>query len=268
MLRRRVSNTNINGGGRGGSNKVSNKGNQTKVEPALECCNPKINPAIYQPLFKTTGLITIPNFFTTDFANKYYDFLTKEMQEDWWYVSANPGTGTKVILQNTTENADAIAEVKAVAHQAFSEDKFSYFFYRTYNNHFDKCNCFECEFRKILSSPAFIRLMNSLTGLQLEKNAEAFISRYGGNCFLTVHNDKGNGQIAFVINLTHDWKPQYGGIFHLLTKDRTTIRNTVCPQFNSITIFKVPEPDGVPHYVSHVAPSVTKYRYAVSGWFV
>lgn len=239
---------------------------ETKVENAISCVNPKVNPTIYQPLFKTTGLITIPNFFTTDFANKYYDFLTKDMQEDWWYVSVNHD-GNKVILQNTIENADAISEAKEAAHKSFGEDKFSYVFFRTYNNHYENCNCFECEFRKILTSPAFIHLMNNLTGLQLTKNKEAFISRYGNDCFLNVHNDKGNGQIAFVINLTHDWKPQYGGIFHILTKDRTTIRNTVCPQFNSITIFKVPEPNGIPHYVSHVAPSIKKYRYAVSGWF-
>jgi len=202
------------------------------------------------------------------FSNyKIFDFLNKEMQEDWWYMAANH-TGEKVILQNTPENAEEIAATKKAAHTAFNEDKFSYFFYRTYNNHFPKCTCVECEFRKTLSSPAFIRLMQELTGLPIEKNAESFISRYGADCFLNVHNDQGNGKIAFVINLTQNWKPQYGGIFHLLTKDRLNIRKTVCPQFNSITIFKVPEPNGVPHYVSHVAPSVTKYRYAVSGWFV
>ena len=237
-----------------------------RKENALACVNPKINPAIYQALFKTADIITIPNFFTVEFANKYYDFLTKEMQDDWWYVSANHD-GNKVILQNSAENAEQAATAKTAAHNSFNEDKFSYYFFRTYNNHYSGCTCMECEFRKILNSPAFIQLMRDLTGLPLEKNAEAFISRYGADCFLNVHNDQGNGKIAFVINLTQNWKPQYGGIFHLLTKDRTTIRKTICPQFNAITIFRVPEPNGVPHYVSHVAPSITKYRYAVSGWF-
>jgi SM-20-related protein len=228
--------------------------------------NKDINPVIYRNLFKTGGIITVPNFLNTDFAEKYYKFLNDEMKEDWWYSSAFYGD-KKVILPVIEENMEEIKNSKINANNKFVEDGFSYFFYRTYNNHFEDCDCLECYFRTLSQSPEFIKLMSDLTGLQLEKNNELFISKYSEGCFLNVHNDTGNGKIAFVLNLTRDWKPQYGGNFHILTQDRKTIRKVIEPKFNSLTIFRVPDNTGIPHYVSHVVPGLKCNRYAVSGWF-
>ena len=38
-----------------------------------------------------------------------------------------------------------------------------------------------------------------------------FLSRYKSGHFLAPHSDINNGKLAFVFNLTKNWKPQYGG---------------------------------------------------------
>lgn len=228
--------------------------------------NSNINFAPFQGIFRTSGIVTVPNFLEMTYANQYYQFLNKEMDENWWHLSAFDGK-EKIIIPNTEENQEKIQEAKNLANQVFKDDQFSYAFYRTYNNHFPECDCLECDFRKKAKSQKFIDVLNKITGLNLVKNNELFVSRYGANCFLSVHNDNGNGRIAFIINLTKDWKPQYGGNFHLLSTDRTNIRKAVTPTFNSLTVFKVPEETGIPHYLSHVVSTIDKYRYAITGWF-
>jgi len=228
--------------------------------------NQKLNVKAYPYIFQTQGIISIPNFLDKQFAEEYLHFLTQEMKEEWWHFSAF-FEGKKTILENTLENQVEIKNAQKMALETFLKNEFSYNFYRTYNNHFPACDCLECRFRKICQSPAFIKLISQITGIDLNKNNELFISRYGSNSFLTVHNDQGNGKIAFVINLTKNWKPQYGGNFHLLSNDRETILKVISPTFNSLTVFKVPDPGGVPHFVSHVVPDLKKYRYAIGGWF-
>ncbi len=241
-------------------------GKVVKSTLSVPFINPNLNPAKYSGLFQTLGIVSIPNFLDAKFVEKYYNFLEKEMNEEWWYLSGFC-QDEKKIIENTAENQDKILEVKKLANQDFVDNKFSYVFYRTYNNHWSDCDCPECNFRSTVNSPEFLIMINKITGMNLQKNNELFVSRYGENCFLTVHNDNGNGKIAFVINMTKDWLPQFGGNFCLLKHNRKQIRKLVSPQFNSLTIFKIPQPDGIPHYVSHVISGVKQYRYAISGWF-
>ena len=78
--------------------------------------------------------------------------------------------------------------------------------------------------------------------------------------------DINNGKLAFVFNLTKNWKPQYGGILHFLNTNRTDILHSFVPSFNNLLIFEVPK-EGIPHYVSHIAPLVKYNRYALTGWY-
>lgn len=244
-----------------------NKPSKTKSRNSkLDIINPSLNLSIYKNLFQTQGIISVPNFLESKFADKIYHFLTKDMTDEWWYNSSFHGKD-KVIIPNLEENKEEIKESMKKAQEKFSDNEFSYCFYRTYKNHFPECDCLECHLRKLVSSKAFIDVINEITGLKLEKNNELFLSKYSSECFLNVHNDQGNGKIAMVINMTKHWKPQYGGNFYLLTNDRKGVRRVLTPVFNSLNIFRIPEPNGIPHYVSHVVPGIKSSRYAISGWF-
>jgi Rps23 Pro-64 3,4-dihydroxylase Tpa1-like proline 4-hydroxylase len=126
---------------------------------------------------------------------------------------------------------------------------------------------FEYSLRQLLSSQLFINLLNEITGLELTKMNTLFASKYSTGNFLSPHSDKGNGKLAFVINMTKNWKPQYGGNLHFLSEDRKDIIETWVPDFNNLVIFLVPPETGIPHFVSHVSPSVKFNRYALTGWF-
>ena len=126
---------------------------------------------------------------------------------------------------------------------------------------------FEFKLRKILNSELFLNFLNNITGLELKQLTTMFMSKYNAGNFLSTHSDKGNGKLAFVINLTKYWKPQYGGNLHFLNDSRSEIIDTYVPGFNNLVLFHVPEENGIPHYVGHVAPNVKYSRFAISGWY-
>lgn len=236
------------------------------MTPLVKYINKSLNPIHYSGLFKSMGIVSIPNFLDTTFADKVFHFINQEMTAEWWYFTGFYNDN-KIILPDTIENQSKIQEVKEKCQSDFNNDKFSYHFYRTYNDHFPECDCPECTLRMTITSPEFTNLISQITGIKLTKNNELFISKYSEGSYLTTHNDNGNGKIAFVINLTKNWKPQYGGNFCLLKEDRLSIKKIITPTFNSCTIFRIPDNKGIPHYVSHVVSGVKYNRYAVSGWF-
>ena len=69
------------------------------------------------------------------------------------------------------------------------------------------------------------------------------------NCFLDIHEDKNKGTIAFVINLTKDWRVDYGGNLHFLDNEGK-VNRTYIPSFNNLIIFEVS--DKSKHFVSSI----------------
>lgn len=228
--------------------------------------NVTINVNKYKAQFKKNGIITIPYFLNDNIANKLHEYIHKEMPHEWWYISSLQNDGNKMIESLNDINNEKELEIKKHANKMFSENKFSYVFYRTYKNHYDECNCMECQVRQYFSQPMFIQYMSKLLGLPLKQLNELFLSKYNKDCFLTIHNDNGNGKIAWVFNLTPNWQSQWGGNFILLNQNRIKVDKFVTPQFNSLTVFRIPERIGIPHYVSHVVKE-NENRYAISGWF-
>lgn len=96
--------------------------------------------------------------------------------------------------------------------------------------------------------------------------ANAQATRYLPGQFLTRHEDENreeNRVAAFVINLSKDWNPDWGGLlqFH---DDRGGVGETLLPRWNSFSVFRVPQP----HSVSLVAPWARQPRLAITGWFL
>ena len=116
----------------------------------------------------------------------------------------------------------------------------------------------EQNIRSALESPNFLALLNNITGMNLTKLSTLFMSKYRSGHFLSPHSDKGNGRLAFVISLSKDWMPQYGGLLHFLSQDRTQIINTVCPIFNNMVIFKV---DDIENKVKTVPYKIESIQY-------
>jgi Rps23 Pro-64 3,4-dihydroxylase Tpa1-like proline 4-hydroxylase len=216
---------------------------------------------ILKDIFNNENQIKISNFLNGEFAEKLFQYVLVEKK---WILAT--GIDSIKYEKETTPVFTKIntLQIKNV-NDSFGNNKFTYIFYRSMNN--KHMSYFEFTLRNILNSSDFITLLNEITNLKLTHLTTLFLSKYKSGSFLSPHSDAGNGTLAFVINITKFWKPQYGGILHFMNENRTEIIRSYVPEFNSFVIFKVPENGGIPHYVSHVSPNVKYSRYAITGWF-
>lgn len=109
-------------------------------------------------------------------------------------------------------------------------------------------------------------LVQSRTGLKNIKVLESFISCYDEGDFLSMHHDK-QGDCAFVLNLTRDWLPEYGGLLHIKNEGDDNTYTAINPTFNSLVLMEL-KGGGRDHFVSEVSALAPGPRLAISGWYV
>jgi Rps23 Pro-64 3,4-dihydroxylase Tpa1-like proline 4-hydroxylase len=213
--------------------------------------------------FDKNKRVKIDNFFSNDFLELLYKEIINEKR---WILSTGIDKNRfEKVDNNQTKKINSL-QIKNVQ-KAFSNNSFSYVFYKSMNN--TKTMSFlEYKVRKYLNSFEFINKLNEITNLNLSSLNTLFLSKYISGNFLSPHSDKGNGKLAFTIQLTKNWKPQYGGNLHFLNEERNQIIETIVPDFNTLFLFYVPEENGIPHFVSHIVPNITINRYAITGWFI
>jgi len=236
----------------------------------MSLINTQNQPADYRQELVNTGTAVIRDFLSPDYANELWNFFHHEMPDDWWYSSTYPDASWNIA--NTRKLSENIEQIKTEVDHVntlMGQGIFSYHFYRTLGNHVENCFCTECQLRKWLNSEELLSFISEATGEKYTHYGTIFASRYSAGSFLSPHHDHSNGDIGFVLQLTKDWQPQWGGLLHFLDKEtRLKVEGTEVPQFNTLTLFNIPEDGGRWHYVSHVNPGVTDSRLAVTGWFV
>ena len=117
-----------------------------------------------------------------------------------------------------------------------------------------------------LNSPQFLDFARQLTGDPAIRMVSAIGVRYRAGHFLRAHNDLANHEnraFAYVINLSRQWSPDWGGLLHFLDPEQRRVVDTFTPLWNSLSLFRVPQP----HVVSLVAPWAGSARYSITGWF-
>ena len=116
-----------------------------------------------------------------------------------------------------------------------------------------------------LNNEDTLQIVRDLTGAQDIVCASAQATRYVGGNYLTRHNDlhpHEQRRIAYVLNFTEQWHPDWGGNLQFYQNDGTP-RDAWTPTFNSMTLFDVNHV----HAVTYVAPFALKPRLAITGWF-
>lgn len=118
----------------------------------------------------------------------------------------------------------------------------------------------------LLNSPAFLDLARSLTGAADIAFADCQATRYGRGHFLNTHDDdvgKKGRLAAYVLNLTPDWRVEWGGQLQFLGEDGH-VAEAFVPRFNALNILRVPQPHLV-SMVSGLAPPQAQ-RLSITGW--
>lgn len=213
--------------------------------------------------FQKTGKIVIENFLDPQFAEQAYKVITKLPPNTWFNCLGfgNTKVEKRIIQSNKKKQEMGIS----LAKKAYNRDNFSYNFHRNMGFRKNETTMVERVFRGIFSSSYFFNLINRITGLGITNNNQLFLSKYRIGHYLAPHSDINNGKIAYVLGMTKNWKPQYGGILHFLDEKRENILESFVPKFNTLVMFEIPQ-NGIPHFVSHVNIS-GKNRYTVTGWF-
>lgn len=116
-----------------------------------------------------------------------------------------------------------------------------------------------------LSSPEVIAAVQAITGNPNLTGPSAQITSFAPGDFLTRHRDEVTAErrrIAFVLNLSQNWHPDWGGLLQFF-RDNGDTRDAWTPTFNSLCLFDVKHV----HSVTAIAPFSPKPRIAISGWF-
>ncbi len=116
-----------------------------------------------------------------------------------------------------------------------------------------------------LNSPEVLEWVRACSGYTDIVAASAQGTRYSAGQYLTRHRDEHPDEqrrLAYVINLSPEWHPDWGGLLQFYSDDGTP-RDAWAPVFNSLSLFDVKHV----HAVTYVAPFARQPRYAVTGWF-
>ncbi len=115
-----------------------------------------------------------------------------------------------------------------------------------------------------LNGPDFLTFVRGVTGDDRIDFADAQATRYRPGHVLTGHDDAAEGKnrlYAYVLNLTRDWRADWGGVLAFEGADGH-IAEGFSPAFNALNIFAVP----MRHAVTQVASFAPRDRLSITGW--
>jgi Rps23 Pro-64 3,4-dihydroxylase Tpa1-like proline 4-hydroxylase len=218
----------------------------------------------YTAEFASNKIVIINDFIDPNQAENIYHFLSLKPPNMW--TSTTCFDNVKADIPTTTSKKEQIQKNIKKATKAFNNNKFAFSFERTLNDHPFQCRCVECYTKYLFKTPATLDKIRQITNMDITQAHDIFISKYSYGNFLSVHSDRNNGRVAFILNLSKDWKPEYGGLLHILDNKRENVIRTIVPHFNTLTLFYIPPEIGIPHFVSHLNIK-NKNRFAITGWF-
>jgi Rps23 Pro-64 3,4-dihydroxylase Tpa1-like proline 4-hydroxylase len=115
-----------------------------------------------------------------------------------------------------------------------------------------------------MNGPDYIGFLKDITGEIRGAWCDVTATRYKPGHFCEAHDDSaddGERLIAFVLNLTPRWRPDWGGLL-LFLDQRGHVSQGLTPAFNALNLFRTPQM----HSVSAVAPFAGANRLSVTGW--
>jgi Rps23 Pro-64 3,4-dihydroxylase Tpa1-like proline 4-hydroxylase len=97
------------------------------------------------------------------------------------------------------------------------------------------------------------------------KRGEYNSCNYAYQDFLGTHHDEAKGKLAYTFYASKDWKPSYGGVLYLMSKDGKVLEEAVTPDYNRLVVLALPNGRGRDHCVTPIA-STTFKRISFQGW--
>lgn len=214
----------------------------------------------------TTGRLQLHDFLTDDSAHSLHAAIASHSP---WFVSFNEGSENFEILK---DDLDRIPQPQKLRFRQQVEERasrqFQYLFYQYYVTEMDRrsegVDYPLTQLQALMNSPETLDIFRALSGEPRVTDVDVMVSRYERGHFLMQHDDshsKRDRVAAYVLNLTPEWRADWGG--HLAFFDKIgNIERALVPRFNTLNMFTVPQE----HAVQMVAPYSPKARLSVTGW--
>ena len=216
--------------------------------------------------YARSGILRVGELFQTDVAEALYQHLDTQVP---WGRTINQGANAWDFGPEMIATLDGGGEAGMIAsiHQA-ARTGFQFVFDSLIVSDDPKArNARGLLLDRVIAAlnhPDSLATFRAITGAPDIRLVNGQATRYLPGHFLTSHDDGIDGEdrvAAYVINLTKDWRPDWGGMlqFHNAGGD---LPLSLKPAFNAMHLFRVPQM----HSVSYVAPFAGAPRYAITGW--
>lgn len=228
--------------------------------------NPSLDRAALRAAFDARGYVHVADLLVLEDANRLFRCLADEVE---WNLNFHDGTKNFDLhpIQDAALQGDKRAQLMAHIQQqgrfGFAYMFHNYPLYDAYGAGKPMPAMLKAA-HDFLNSEPLMSLARDVTGKADIAFADSQVTRFGPGHFLTKHDDNvagKNRRLAYVLNLTPDWRPDWGGL--LLFFDRHGhVTGGLKPSYNALNLLSVP----IDHAVSFVAPLAGAYRYAITGW--
>lgn len=237
------------------------------VDPNVPTLNPALDRERLKALYATQTRVHVPVVLTPDSASRVHRCLA----EDTAY-NLVVNSGEKIFDLPPSELAKMSAAQRQNLTEAAGRGAQAGFQF-LYDNHRiteqgepyrDASHGFAA-IAAFLNSEDFLGLARDITGHDEIAFADAQATRYGPGHFLTTHDDDVAGKnrvAAYVLNMTPDWRPDWGGLL-LFLDEHDRVSGGYTPAFNALNILSLPQR----HLVSQVSSFAPARRYSITGWF-
>ena len=230
---------------------------------------------------RRTGRVVIENAFAAEAAEALYQALRTSVHFNLMLRDALGQRAMKNVPGDVYAQALSSAQQHGAENFAFAYEGYNLIdAYLSQDSEHNAAAVLR-ELVQTLNSADFLNFARRLTGDREIRRIDAQATNYGAGHFLLRHNDfstKQDRRFAYVINLSKHWRADWGGVLQFFdTPTHTTsaqiaamqpkIIDSVCPAFNTLTVFQVPQW----HCVSPVAAFVKRselggMRLAITGW--
>ena len=217
--------------------------------------------------FALAGRVQVQQLFEPQTAARLYQCLRDETP---WGIAYNDGMQTvyeSATQWNERSPQDAERIMQGIDQRAGRQFQYLYHCYpmlTAYTASWDP-DLLLHRFLEYLNTDEMLGFVREITGIPKLIKADAQATWYGHGHFLTLHDDANTAEgrrVAYVINMTRDWREADGG--YLLFLDQTgDVEQGFSPRFNTFNLFAVPQR----HLVSYVPRYSQGLRFAITGWF-
>ncbi len=232
----------------------------------------RINPSLdLQPFAETyakRGIVQIPDFLSADAAEALSGVLSGPIPWRTLLTDSNDMpihfTRAELDAMDKAQRDAMFADMIVRARQNRGYFYHTYPMIEAYMKGWDRGHPLH-SFTEFVNGTDFLGVGRRVTGVPGIVKADAHATAYSPSHYLTRHLDYGDDherRAAYVIGMTKDWQPDWGGLLLFLNK-KQDITEGYLPRFNVLTIFDIK----YLHTVTQVSSFAGGVRHSVTGWF-